>query len=123
MESLQEALDYFRSSIQICSEMRALLKSDTALNISFSRVYQNVYTALWRTLLKLQTTDEALFVAEQGRAQALIDLMKFQLDAESLPSTSDESKETIFDVSNKVPAQTVFVGLKSNTTNFWVICK
>ena len=123
MGSLQEALAYFRSSIQIYNRMRASLKSDVALNICFSQTYQNVYTALWRTLLKIKKTEEALYVAEQGRAQALIDLMKFQFDAESLPPTSNEGKETIFDLLNNAPAQTAFVALESNTINVWVKCK
>ena len=79
MASFSEALDYYRSSIRVFDYTRALLQSEDAWKISFHDRYQNVYTALWRVLLKAGETDEALCAAEKGRAQGLTDVLKRHL--------------------------------------------
>ena len=121
--SLQEALDYFQSSVQLCNEARALLQSEDSWKISFRYLYQDSYTALWRTLLKLQKTDEALLIAEQGRAQALTDLLKLQYDTGLLQSPSVESAETTADILSYISTETAFVALEGKTINFWALCK
>ena len=56
--------------------------------IPFQIASRDAYTALWRTHVKRRKTHEALLVAEQGRTQALKDLMKLQYDYESfVPKT------------------------------------
>ena len=65
--------------------------------------------------------EEALSVAEQGRAQALMDLMKLQYGSESLASAPLESKATTTDVLSEISTQTVFIALESNTVNLWVL--
>ena len=45
-----------------------------------------MYGALWRTRLKNGDIEEALYAAEQGRAQSLIDLLKVQYGFTMLPS-------------------------------------
>jgi len=73
MGFLHEAVDCFQSSLDVYNGIKALLKSEDSWKINFCYRYHGVYTALCRTLLKLQKRDEALRVAEQGRSQALID--------------------------------------------------
>ena len=46
--------------------------------IFFRNECQAIYSALLRTLIRLQRTNELLNVAERGRAQALNDIMKLQ---------------------------------------------
>ena len=117
--SLHEAVVYFRSSVEVYSSMKALLKDEDSWKIHFNNIYQDVFTALSRTLLKLQNKEEALCVAEQGRAQALVDLIKLQYNFRLLPSASEAISNTLSDAA----AQTVFVALDSNTVNLWVLCR
>ena len=121
MGFLHEAVDCFQSSLDVYNGIKVLLKSEDSWKINFCYRYHGVYIALCRTLLKLQKRDEALRVAEQGRAQALIDRMRIQFAL--LLSASDESKETIPAVINDLSAQTLFIALDNNLINFWVLCK
>ncbi len=91
------------------------------LKITFRNKCQDAYTAVWRTLIKLQKTDEALCVAEQGRAQALLDLMKVHYDSDLFVSGSLEPQQTISDLFCDTTTQTVFIALERNTINLWII--
>ena len=120
--SFSEALDYYQSSVKLFENTRALLQSEDSWKISFRDRHRDAYTALWRSLLKTGKTDEALCAAEQGRAQALIDVLKTQYGVDSLPSASAEPKETIDDL---ITTQTVFTALdeSENTISFWFLRK
>ena len=109
--SLSEALDYYQSSVKIFDDIRALLQSEDKWKISFRDLHQCAYTLIWRTLVKTGETDEALCAAEQGRAQALIDVLKEQYGVDSSPSASAETKETIAYLLNNLATETVFVAL------------
>jgi len=119
----QEAKKCYYSSVEAFDFVRASLKSEDAWKISFRDLYRGVYHGLWRTLLKLDLTDEALYAAEGGRAQALVDGLKTQYGLTTLPSASLEPKETISYISNEFSTQTVFLGLHKNIITFWVINK
>ena len=121
--SICEALDCYRSSVKLFEQTRALLQSGDAWKISFRDLYQMVYTALWRTLLRNGETYEALIAAEQGRAQALMDILKKQYGIVVQPSTSVEPKETISDMLKGSSIQTVFIALDNDTTNLWLLSK
>ncbi|KAL9958841.1 hypothetical protein ACROYT_G035910 [Oculina patagonica] len=76
-----EALEYYKSSARLFEEIRAGLpckqtncfKDEWKINLF--DVYQCVYTALRRLYLNQNMVVEALFAAEKGRAQALLDLL------------------------------------------------
>ena len=95
---LHKALNYYQLSVDVFNEVRSLLQSEDTWKISFRNACQHSYTALWSTLLRLEMPEEALRVAEQGRAQALIELMKLQYGSESPAPESLESKATTGDV-------------------------
>ena len=61
------------------------LQVEDNFKLSFRDMHQDAYTALCRTLVRLSKTDEALCAAEQGRAQALLDLMKLRFGLQSPP--------------------------------------
>ncbi len=84
---------------------------------------EHSYTALWRTLARLSKTDEALVAAEQGRAQALTDLMKERYGPELQPSHFIGVEETISNVASSNSSQAVFVALEGNTIYLWVLCQ
>ena len=119
----QRALDYYRSGVKLMNGTRALLQSEDDWKISFRNSYHDAYTALWRTLLRLQKTDEALCVVEQGRAQALEDLIKFRHDSELLTIGPVEDNVTIASLSSGIFKQTLFLALESNKIHFWVLNK
>ena len=121
--SLRKTIEYYRSSINLFNDMRALLSSEDEWKISFRSLYQNVYTGLWTTLLKIQDTDEALCAVEQGRAQALADLLNFQYGFRVPPSDLLAHGKTISYFLRDVSQLIVFVALKGDTVNSWVFCK
>ena len=121
MGSLSETRDYYRSSVKIFDDIRALLQSEDKWKISFRDLHQCAYTSLWRTLVKTGETDEALCAAEQGRAQDLVDVLKEQYGVDSAPSASAEPKETITYILNNLTTETVFVALDTNAISFWLL--
>ena len=121
--SLHKAIDFYRSSVKAFNITRALLLSEDVWKITFRDLHQLAYTALWRTLLNLKDTDEALCAAEEGRAQALNDGLKVKYGMRVLSFVSLEAKETISYVSREVSVQTVFLALQQNTVNIWLLSK
>ena len=121
--NLQEALGYYRLSVKLINDTRALLQFEDDWKISFRNSLHVAYTALWRTLVRLEKTDEALCVVEQGRAQALEDLIKFRHDSELLSFGSLEGNVTIASLSSGTFMQTLFFALESTKIHFWVLNK
>ncbi|XP_068674027.1 tetratricopeptide repeat protein 28-like [Montipora foliosa] len=115
--SLSKALNYYRLSIYYFDEVRRLLCSEDAWKISFRDTNGFAYTAVWTALLKNGEVDEALYAAEQGRAQALADILKMQYSVDEKPSM----KVTISLVMKDLPSQTVFTALEGNTISFWFL--
>ena len=121
--ALQEAIDYYQRRVKVNNELRALLQYEDAWKISFRNVRQGSYTGLWRTLVKLSQFEEALCAAEQGRAQALVDLMELQYGSELSLSETFEPKAVIYDIISDVSSPTLFVALEGSTIHLWVLYK
>ena len=119
--SLCKSLNFYRLGIKHFGEARSLLQSEDAWKIGFLDTKKEEYAALWRALLKNGEVVEALYAAEQGRAQALTDILKVQFGVdEELPSAV-ATKETVSDVMKYLPLQTVFIALAGNTISFWLL--
>ncbi|KAK2551484.1 hypothetical protein P5673_027672 [Acropora cervicornis] len=90
--------------------------------INFRELYEAAYTSLWVSLLRIRKTDEALFAAEQGRAQTLSDnlLLQYELNSSSSSATID-TKETILRLFTKLTSPTLFLALEGFTTNIWFL--
>ena len=69
--------------------------------------------------------DEALYAAEKGRAQALMDILQeqYHIHAQSFMAIAFGPKETISSLLKHVPTQTVFIALYETTISFWVLRK
>ncbi|XP_068744001.1 tetratricopeptide repeat protein 28-like [Montipora capricornis] len=119
LDSLMKALNYYRLSIHYFEETRRLLQSEDAWKISFRDTNGFAYTALWTALLKNGEVDEALYAAEQGRAQALADILKMKYCIDEKPTCT--MKVTMSFVMNDLPSQTVFTALKGNMISFWLL--
>ena len=119
--SLSEVVDSYQSSVKLFDTVRALIQSEDSWKRSFRELHQKVYTALWRGLLKMGRNDEALFAAEQGRAQALDDILTMQYGLTALPPPSHDAKESIFHISRELSTQTAFLAIDESKSNIWVL--
>ena len=69
----ESALHNFVSAVQVFNTLRSLLRSEDGWKIYFRELHDKTYTALWRSLIRIEKIDGSLFAAEQGRAQILSD--------------------------------------------------
>ena len=81
--SLLLATDYCRRSVKTFNEIRAGLQSNEVLKITFRRAHADAYNLLWLLHLEEGEIVEALLAAEEGRAQALRDLMDLKYVSKS----------------------------------------
>ena len=102
---LHEALRNYETNVELYNDMRALLQSEDVWKITFRNACRHAC---------VQRTDEALCVAEQGRAQALMDLMKMQYNSELPMFGTFQPHMTIADLLSDASTQTVFVALDGN---------
>ncbi|XP_068677226.1 tetratricopeptide repeat protein 28-like [Montipora foliosa] len=121
--SLSSALSCYRLSIKHFDKTRRSLKSEDEWKISFRDSYRVSYTALWRTLLKNGEIEEALYAAEKGRAQALVDILKDQYGIDFPSFSALAPNQTLTAALELLPAQAVFVALDQNKITFWVLRK
>ena len=121
--SLNEALEHFRYSVKVYDTIRASSISEDELKISFRTKHQFAYGHLWQVLVMLERNDEALYAAERGRAQALLDALKVTYGLTSLSPRSIESEEEVRYISRKTTVLTVFLALQEKTVNMWVLGK
>ena len=122
-DSLNEALGHFRCCVKIYDTIRAGSISEDQLKISFRTKHQFAYTHLWQVLVMLERNDEALYAAERGRAQALLDALKVTYDLTSLSLRSIESEEEVKYLSMNTAVSTVFFALELKKVNMWVLQK
>ena len=122
-DSLNEASEHFTCSVKIYDTIRASSISEDESKISFRTKHQLAYTHLWQVLVMLQRNDEALYAAERGRAQALLDALKVTYGVTSLSPRSIESEEEVRYISKKTNVLTVFLALQKKTVNIWVLGK
>ena len=124
LEEIENAVDNFLSAVDIFNSLRSLLKSQDNWKIRFREMYEAAYNALWLSLLRIKKIDEALFAAEQGRAQTLSDnlLLQYKLDA-SLSSAAVDCKETVCCLLTKLSSPILFLAIKAFTANIWFLRK
>ena len=78
-----------------------------------------------KVLLHQNKIDEALLSAEQGRGQALMDLMEMRYGVKSAQLGSSEQMKAISDsnISSCILSETVFLAVSEKTINFWLLHK
>ena len=98
------------------------MKSEDNWKIKFCELHDSTYTGLYRSLLRIGKVDEALFAAEQGRAQALSDnlLIQYKLPT-SLSAASNDTKETISRLFTELSTPTIFLAIEGLTINIWFL--
>ena len=118
-----EALFHFITSVEILDAIRASCISEDGLKISFRNVCKGAYSCLWQVQIMLQLTDEALYAAEKGRAQALVDELKKNYGLTPLSLKSNKSEEELTIILKKIAVSTVFLAVQKETINMWVLRK
>ncbi|XP_020613814.1 tetratricopeptide repeat protein 28-like isoform X3 [Orbicella faveolata] len=118
---LSEAQECYQSSVRLYNDVRSLLRSKDEWKINFRHKNHFAYNALWRILLKEDKIVEALFAAEEGRAQALTDLMESQYGVPASQSGSRGQDTTDFEMLKCIPSSTSFQALDKDTITSWVI--
>ena len=122
-----KAEEFAKSSIKLFEEMRVLLPEKDEWKICFRNKDgdHDRYRLLWKIQLQLGKTHEALFTAEAGRAQALMDLMKLQYGVrKSVQLSSKQQMELMmFSISNHISSPTLFLAEDSKLVNLWLLLK
>ncbi|CAH3169539.1 unnamed protein product, partial [Pocillopora meandrina] len=115
---LPKAVEHYQASINLFDSLRVLLKSKDEWKVNFRNQHQMAYTGLWRVLVEQGNVDEALFVAEKGRAQALTDLMESSFCG---GTSHQKGEDEDFTVLKNVPSNTVFQAVEEANVNLWVV--
>ena len=115
---LPKAVEHYQASINLFDSLRVLLKSKDEWKVNFRNQHQMAYTGLWRVLVEQGNVDEALFVAEKGRAQALTDLMESSFCG---GTSHHKGEDEDFTVLKNVPSNTVFQAVDKANVNLWVV--
>ena len=128
-----KAEEFAKSSIKLFEEMRVLLPEKDEWKISFRNKgsFRNKddgrdsYSFLRTIQLQQGKTHEALFTAEAGRAQALMDLMKSQYGVrKSVQLSSKQQMELMmFSISNHISSPTLFLAEDSKLVNLRLLLK
>ena len=123
LNHLEDSAEYYQSSIKAYNDVRARLQSKDEWKINLRHEYQTVYTALWSVLVKQGKATEALVAVEQGRAQALKDLLEVKYGCNLDPSESCNQQGTLSSMFSSISSQIVFLAVLENTIFFWVCGK
>ena len=124
LEQFENAVDYFDLAVNVFNSLRSLLRSEDNWKVKFREQHETTYTALWRSLLRIGKFDEALFAAEQGRAQTLSDnlLIQYKLPA-SLSAALFDTKETISRLFAELSTPTIFLATEGLAIYIWFLRK
>ena len=116
-------MDNSVSAVDAFNTLRSCLESNDEWKIDFRGLYEETYTALWRSLLRIGKVNEALLVAEQGRAQALSDnfLTQYKLPAAFLSGTKTYTKAKISCLFTELSTPTVFLAIEGLNINIWFL--
>ena len=121
--SFLKARDCFSSSLSKLNEIRAHLQFNDEWKINYRDTYNNRYNRLWCLHLNQGEVNDALRVAEDGRAQALKDLMEENYGCQDVYSYSHSSGNSNGPSFRSFPSTTVFIALNRQEIIFWVIRK
>ena len=121
--SLCQAVECHLHSIKTLNDVRRDLASNDDWKVSLRHLHQKVYVNLWRLFLKQDKVVKALLAAEEGRAQALNDLIEFKYASKNTQAESCTEIKTITDIYSYLPSNTVFIALGNQKVFFWVLQK
>ena len=118
-----QAIEYYQISITLLNNIRHRLQLNDEWKISLRDQYQTIYSSLWRLTLAEGKVMEALFSAEQGRAQALQDLLALNYGIELNDAESHKEYKTFRELYSLTPPNTIFMAFGKSELVFWVCQK
>ena len=121
--SLCQAEECHLHCIKTLNDVRRDLAFNDDWKVSLRHLHQNVYANLWRLFLVQGKVVEALLSAEEGRAQALNDLMEFKYASKNTRAESRTEIKTKTHIYSYHPSNTVFIALWDQKVVFWVLQK
>ena len=101
--------------------MRNLLESEDQWKISFRNQFHSAYTGWWRVLMKQNKINEALSAADEGRAQALADLMRSRYGVPASQTIACEQEEIDFSLLSNFTSSIVYQALANGLLHVWVV--
>ena len=120
-----KAEKFGKSCVKLVEKMRVLLQDNDAWKIHVRDESDFSFRILWRLQLQKGKTLEALFTAETGRAQALMDLMKSQFGVRKTIRNSSKPQMdlTISSISSHITSPTLFLAEDTNinAVYFWLL--
>ena len=117
------AVDNFVSAVGVFNTLRSLLKFEDNWKIKFRELYDKAYNSLWRSLLRIGKINEALFAADQGRAQTLYDNLLIQYGFASPLSCATFDYKTTIRLFTELSSQIIFLGLDGPLVNIWFLSR
>ena len=118
------AVDNFVSAVDAFNTLRSLLQSEDKSKVKFRERYEKTYTFLWRSLLRIGKINEALFAADEGRAQTLNDNLLIQYGlASPLSCATFDFKETKIRLFTEISSQIIFVAIYGLKINIWFLSR
>ena len=115
--SLKKALDCYHSGVRVFNDLRQHLQGKDKWTISYRNANDAAYTRLWRLILKQGDEVEALLAVEQGRAQALRDLMNSNYETKTPHTEGKMTNDTL----SCLPSDTIFMAVHESEIIFWII--
>ena len=120
LDELEEAIHYYENSVKTFNHIRSKLISNDEWKISLRNTYDEAHSKLWQLLSKQGKVVEALLTADQGRAQALNDLLEMKYGLEGSRQEIGTLTATTPDILNYLPSNTIFTGINEEGIIFWV---
>ena len=120
----ENAADNFGCAVEAFNGVRSCLKSKDDWKISFRELYETTNTLLWKSLLRLEKLDDALFAAERGRAQTQTDnlLIQYKLP-ESLLAATVDFEEILPRLFTELSSPTLFLAIEGLEINIWLLSR
>ena len=118
---LARALVCYHMSVVLYNGIRASLQLKDQLKIFYRNNHKAAYTGLWDIHLKQGEVVKALLVADEGRAQALRDLLEVKYVSGAPYYHANSVKNPSFVSPSRISSSTVFIAVSGPYVVFWVI--
>ena len=116
----QKAVEYYKNSVLAFDHIRGNLISKDEWKISLKNTYDHINLSLWELLFKEGKVIEALLTADQGRAQALNDLLELKYGLKGLRPEIGTLCARPSDVASYLPPNTAFMAISEGGVVLWV---
>ena len=124
LQQFQNAAANFDCAVEAFNGVRSCLKSRDDWKMNYRELNETTYTSLWKSLLRIEKWDEALFAAERGRAQTLTDNLEIQYKLpESVLAATIDPNETVCRLFTELSSPILFLAIDGLTINIWFLSR